>query len=278
MCNTGIAGTLSLCVSIGLLSAPAVATSIPCPSDTNCSGAVDVDDLLAVINHWGAIDFPPADVNYSGNVDVDDLLYVINDWGACVFDFGPVYKNEEVHQIGLEMLPNSQLTLPQATYDRIERDLDLIRTAYPALADQFHSMAWAPNQLIVALQQNQPMESYECHNTFYQVIDSDFLFTGGSGSWYVLTFNGKVNVEGMVEKYEVLPVVNIAEPNGLVGGQNYWKPTDLGNGKWRWEIDDGFMDCFDGCDCHKLYVIQIDGPGNVTLINYQEVGLSWCEW
>jgi hypothetical protein len=277
MSTRGFIGILTLIATIGCVSERSIAAG-PCPTDTNCSGVVDVDDLLAVINQWGAIDFPSADVNSSGVVDVDDLLFVINDWGPCVFDFGPEYKNAEAHQIGLEMLPNTQLTLPQATYDRIDRDLELIRTAYPALADQSHSMAWAPNQLLVAIQQNQPMEDYDCYNTFYQVTDSQFLFSGGSGSWYVLTFAGKVNPEALMEEYAALAIVNIAEPNGLVGGQNFWKPTDLGNGKWKWEIDDGFMDCFDGCDCHKLYVIMVDGPGNVTLSSYQQVGQSWCEW
>ena len=58
------------------------------PADINCSGAVDVDDLLAVINGWGACDrCPPscaADIAPAiGNcvVDTDDLLMVINNWG-----------------------------------------------------------------------------------------------------------------------------------------------------------------------------------------------------
>ena len=55
-----------------------------CP-DINSSGAVDVDDLLAVINAWGqcppgTIDDCPEDFNANGVVDVDDLLIVINAW------------------------------------------------------------------------------------------------------------------------------------------------------------------------------------------------------
>ena len=49
--------------------------------DINGSGAVDVDDLLAVINGWGSCPCCSADVNFDGVVDVDDLLAVINDWG-----------------------------------------------------------------------------------------------------------------------------------------------------------------------------------------------------
>jgi hypothetical protein len=59
----------------------------PCLGDTNGSGTVDVDDLVAVILAWGDCPKPPAscdaDVNDSGAVDVDDLVAVILAWGAC---------------------------------------------------------------------------------------------------------------------------------------------------------------------------------------------------
>ena len=52
--------------------------------DVNHDGAVDVDDLLAVINSWGPCP-PPSfcmgDANGNGMTDVDDLLLVINNWG-----------------------------------------------------------------------------------------------------------------------------------------------------------------------------------------------------
>jgi hypothetical protein len=48
---------------------------------------VDIDDLLVVVNGWGACPIPPlpcpADVNHSGSVNIDDLLAVVNAWGAC---------------------------------------------------------------------------------------------------------------------------------------------------------------------------------------------------
>ena len=57
-----------------------------CAGDVNGDQAVDVDDLLAVINHWGGP--PPAqqpaiDTNSDGVIDVDDLLAIINNWGFC---------------------------------------------------------------------------------------------------------------------------------------------------------------------------------------------------
>jgi hypothetical protein len=51
------------------------------------NGVVDVDDLLSVINGWGACADPKnctADVaGGDGIVDVDDLLAIINAWGPC---------------------------------------------------------------------------------------------------------------------------------------------------------------------------------------------------
>jgi hypothetical protein len=56
----------------------------PRTGDTNCDGAVDVDDLIAVILNWGPCQpgVPcPADVNHDGAVDSDDLVTVILNWG-----------------------------------------------------------------------------------------------------------------------------------------------------------------------------------------------------
>jgi hypothetical protein len=57
-----------------------------CTGDINGSGAVEVTDLLRVIQTWGACDVCPPDiVPMGGNsvVNADDLLGVINNWGAC---------------------------------------------------------------------------------------------------------------------------------------------------------------------------------------------------
>lgn len=53
-----------------------------CLGDADCSGSVNVDDLILVILKWGDDD-PNADVNGDGIVDVDDLLIVIINWGPC---------------------------------------------------------------------------------------------------------------------------------------------------------------------------------------------------
>ena len=54
-----------------------------CTGDVTGNGSVNLDDLLAVINAWGATGPNPADVTGNGVVNVDDLLAVINAWGPC---------------------------------------------------------------------------------------------------------------------------------------------------------------------------------------------------
>ena len=60
------------------------------PGDATGDGLVNVNDLLAVVNQWGACAAPPAScaadlapVGGNGLVNVNDLLAVINAWGSC---------------------------------------------------------------------------------------------------------------------------------------------------------------------------------------------------
>lgn len=55
-----------------------------CPADIfGADGQVNIDDLLLVINNWGAVGSNPADATGNNVVDIDDLLVVINGWGPC---------------------------------------------------------------------------------------------------------------------------------------------------------------------------------------------------
>ena len=58
----------------------AMQTSSSYSADLNCSGNVDIDDLLDFISKFGGT-FGPADLNKDGNVDIDDLLILLAQWG-----------------------------------------------------------------------------------------------------------------------------------------------------------------------------------------------------
>lgn len=73
----------------GMVSTTSILTiQSACAGDIEPNNAVDVNDLLSVITHWGPCPppCPPsciADVVANCQVDVDDLLAVITHWGPC---------------------------------------------------------------------------------------------------------------------------------------------------------------------------------------------------
>jgi hypothetical protein len=50
-------------------------------ADLDCSGAVDVNDLLALLAAWGPCDGCPADLNGDGEVTSIDLTTLLSEWG-----------------------------------------------------------------------------------------------------------------------------------------------------------------------------------------------------
>ncbi|MCH2136841.1 MAG: M12 family metallo-peptidase [Phycisphaerales bacterium] len=63
------------------INADGIADTCQCVGDLSGSGAVDVNDLLLLIAHWGTGE---GDLNGDGQTDVDDLLLLLNAWGACI--------------------------------------------------------------------------------------------------------------------------------------------------------------------------------------------------
>ena len=253
-----------------------------CPADVNNSGDVTAADLAFLLSTWGECPSKGvclADLDLDQHVGASDLGALLAAWGACAFDFGPTFEDDEAWQIGLEMLgPDGSLTLSQDLFDRIDQDLAAIRALEPSLADQFHTMAWVPNQLIVALFTGQSQDEYACLNAYYGVTADEFMFNSGGLTFRLVTFAANINVEALALIYTAAPEISFAEPNGLIGGQNFWTPTPLDKGVWQWEVDDGFQDCFDGCDCHSVYTFQTTPEGAVELINFNQFGAPWCDF
>lgn len=56
----------------------------PCPGDVDGSGAVDFDDVLAILSGWGPCVGCPEDTDGDGTVGFFDLLVVLSTWGPCL--------------------------------------------------------------------------------------------------------------------------------------------------------------------------------------------------
>jgi hypothetical protein len=76
-------------VDLALTLLVALGDASPCRADLNSDGAVDVLDLLILLDAWGpcprgrSVGGCPADLNGDGVVDVLDLLILLDEWGPC---------------------------------------------------------------------------------------------------------------------------------------------------------------------------------------------------
>lgn len=251
-----------------------------CAVDLDSSGVVDGSDLGMLLATWGVC--PDCDGDFDGNgvIDGADLGELLAHWGPLpVFDFGPTYPDDEAWQIALELAgPGGPIIADPDQYERIDRDLDLIRAEVPALANQGHTPAWSPLSLIVGVLVGQPLDDFHCLNEYYQLDALYELFEFEGVQMYVLAFPHKLNPEALATVYATLPEVQFAEPDSLIGGQNDWMPMPGPDGTWTWVIDDGFHDCFDGCDCHTTYTITVTKDGTVSVNNVEQFGAPWCEF
>jgi hypothetical protein len=93
----------------------------------------------------------------------------------------------------------------------------------------------------------------------------------------VLTYCDNLNAEVLALEYAGLPGIDWAEANYAIGIDDYITIQVLGT-TYRYHIDDGFWDCFDGCDCHREWMIDVDDSGTVTLVSYNEWGMPWCDF
>ena len=148
----------------------------------------------------------------------------------------------------------------------------LLRAEFPELLTVIADPEYVEDELIVNITTPEPGAHYLAINDFYRVVDEE-VYTWGR----VLTFCENLNAPVLAGEYASTPGVMWADPNWWIGHDDYIDITPAGT-TYRYSIDDGFWDCFDGCDCHRLWEIDVDLSGVVTLISYEEVGWSWCEF
>lgn len=63
--------------------APSQHCFVPCNGDVSGDLAVNVNDLLAVINNWIAPSSSCGDANNDGAINLQDIIIVISNWGSC---------------------------------------------------------------------------------------------------------------------------------------------------------------------------------------------------
>lgn len=256
----------------------------PCygPGDLDADGFVDGGDLGVFAECMAGPDvtepppgcdpevFARADLEGEGDVDLLDYAVLSRLIGREYFNYGPHRENLEAEMLAMDI--TGQLRAPDAQYNRILRDLALIRVEFHQLETVIDDMDYLPNQLLVGLVDGQPLDDYDALNEYYQLESEEIHY-----SFRLLTFCDNLNAPVLAALYAALPAVSWADPNHLIGIDDYITIDVIGT-TYRYNIDDGFWDCFDGCDCHRFWVIDVGELGDVTLISYEEYGMPWCEF
>jgi hypothetical protein len=278
MIRTLVTFALSFCPTWAV-AAPGVQTCFGA-GDVNGDAFVDVGDLATLaqcMTGSGNMTVPPGcdpgafergDVDLDDDLDVHDVAELVLHVGTAYFDFGPRRDNQEAELLAMDLA--DALRAPEIEYNRILGDLAAIRGKYPELVDVVDDTDFAPNQLLVGIGNPPPGGDYETLNAFYQVLDEEI-----HASWRLLTFCDNLNAVVLAPIYTAAPEVNWADPNWLIGIDDYITIAVIGT-TYRYNIDDGFWDCFDGCDCHREWIIDVDDLGNVMFVSYQEWGQPWC--
>ena len=253
----------------------------PIPGDLDGDGDVDVDDHAIL---YGCMTGPDeeasgeciaADLDLDLDVDLADFAALtLGFTGALpLFDYRPSPRdNREAELLAVET--SGEFLAPDGLYDRIRRDLALIRDFDSRTVNVVHDERWVPNQAIVKLRADMGTENYDEFNRFHRAVDCDLLF----GTWWVVSLPDVViNAVVLSTMFADLPEVELAEPNFLIGTDD--KTTvSPGQGSFGYRIEDGFLDCFDGCDCFRIFEFTVTDGGDVTLDSYEERGQKWCEF
>ena len=78
---------------------------------------------------------------------------------------------------------SGMLRAPDQLYDRIDRDLELIRRDYLELLPVVDDPDYVPDQLLVNVDTSQPIDAYQALNDYYLVVVEE-IFSWGR----ILTF------------------------------------------------------------------------------------------
>jgi hypothetical protein len=183
-----------------------------------------------------------------------------------LFDYGPHRDDQEAELLVMEA--TGELRAPDEEYERVRRDLALIREAIPYLESVVDQPDWTPDRMPVNMDPTLPWDDYEALNVYYQVIDVDHFIN----NWYYLTFCDNINIPQLYPIYKALPEVIQAHPDWLTDYTgNQIVVTGMG-ATYTYQVVDGFNDCPSGCLCERVWAIGVDQSGAVDVLSYYEAG------
>lgn len=135
--------------------------------------------------------------------------------------------DEDIEMLALWI--SKRLVAPQATYDRLARDVPLIKQKAPAYAAWGFLIPFSGTSLMMQVTQqtlqqmrNGTFEAWKCPNRTYNAIPERFNLSNFA-DFIVLTFKGRLNEFLLAEEYGRMPGVRSAQHNGITSINPSWQ-------------------------------------------------------
>jgi hypothetical protein len=153
------------------------------------------------------------------------------------------FADKEAEVLAIEA--SGKIVAPKHVYEHIVSDLALIRSQNPSVQDITAMVSWVPNELLMGFDaegmstvQAGTYTDWDCANTYY-----GFLGKEVHPSFIQLHFDHLFNAPVLANEYSLLPHVDYAERNGIIGDGNDVCVSIENDTKYNYIFDAGFGDC-----------------------------------
>jgi hypothetical protein len=216
-----------------------------------------------------------ADTDFDGDRDLADFAAIANRFGQTFFDFGPERQDKEAEYHAISLA--GQLRAPDEEYDRISRDLRLIRDAHADLIDVRDHRIALLNGLFVRLQ------SSEDHNEI-DLLNEHYVYTSRNIYWNELFYIQYCDVlypTVLGAIYEQSDQVEYTHGDGFgCIPPCCWNQVEVAVEGTTFTYDFSFYydpsDSFVSCGCRRTRVIKVDEAGTISQVSCEDSCLPDC--
>lgn len=181
--------------------------------------------------------------------------------------------NEDAEILALES--SSQMVAPQAIYDRINQDLEIIRSSISEVANIRILPSWAMRIMVSLTEEGKTQYSsntfteWDCLNEQFKMSQIEYL-SSFSTDLILIDFDGRFNMGHLSEKYSNLPNVKSAEPDSMIGDGNDICLTQ-NDQNYSYIFKSGSGDCDSGCTNNKYLGVVTNPQGIIK----QSANVTW---
>jgi hypothetical protein len=258
------------------------------PGDADANQIVDLSDfatLSGCLNGPGAalsngVCEPQAasvfDTDDDGDIDLRDYSRFATAFMMEYFNYGPHRENPEAERLAIQL--SGELRAPDEVYERVLRDLALLRELYSDLQGASDTREYVGDELLVHLVSPNNRGMFDTLNAYFLIV-SDYEYHIVPGL-HLLQFCDNLNAPVLVAEYEALDEVQNAEPD--------WVDCTFGCARSQIEVSRSMTnyrytfnyDAQNPADpnsaCWRVRVLETDGVGQVLQVSCTDSCLGEC--